>query len=145
MNYPRRYSSFCAGSVIQQRPGLRRNGPRGLRESRHGEEMITGRFKFENKQLVIEVPTIIRVPIMMEAVVHHSQLDNIKLTRCESRVLKSVLAGLANKEIANDIGVSVSAIKSHVSSLLKKFKAGDRLILMALFSGTSSDLSANVS
>jgi DNA-binding NarL/FixJ family response regulator len=82
---------------------------------------------------------------MMEAVVHHSQLDNIRLTRCESRVLKGVLAGLANKEIANDIGVSVSAIKSHVSSLLKKFSVADRLILMALFSGHASDLTTNVS
>lgn len=118
---------------------------RRLRETRHGEEMISGKFKFENKQLVIEVPTIIRVPIMMEAVVHQSQLDNIKLTRCESRVLKGVLAGLANKEIANNIGVSASTIKFHVSSLLKKFKAVDRLTLMALFIGNSNDISANVS
>ena len=123
----------------------RRSGLRRLRETRHGEEMISGKFKFENKQLVIEVPTIIRVPIMMEAVVHQSQLDNIKLTRCESRVLKGVLAGLANKEIANDIGVSVSAIKCHVCSLLKKFNVGDRLILMALFIGNLNDLSPNVS
>jgi DNA-binding NarL/FixJ family response regulator len=123
----------------------RRSGLRRLRETRHGEEMISGKFKFENKQLVIEVPTIIRVPIMMEAVVHQSQLDNIKLTRCESRVLKGVLAGLANKEIANNIGVSASTIKFHVSSLLRKFKAGDRLTLMALFIGNSNDLSANVS
>ena len=123
----------------------RRSDLRRLRETWHGEEMITGKFKFENKQLVIEVPTIIRVPIMMEAVVHRSQLDNIKLTRCESRVLKGVLAGLANKEIASNIGVSASTIKFHVSSLLKKFKAGDRMILMALFIGKSSDITANVS
>lgn len=126
-------------------PGAVASRSRQLYESRNGEEMISGKFKFENKQLVIEVPTIIRVPIMMEAVVHQSKLDNIKLTRCECRVLKGVLAGLANKEIANDIGVSASTIKFHVSSLLKKFKAGDRLILMALFIGHSSDLSANVS
>jgi DNA-binding NarL/FixJ family response regulator len=123
----------------------RRSGLLVIHGSGQGEEMISGKFKFENKQLVIEVPTIIRVPIMMEAVVHQSRLDNIKLTRCESRVLKGVLAGLANKEIANNIGVSASTIKFHVSSLLKKFKAGDRLILMALFVGNSSAISGDVS
>jgi DNA-binding NarL/FixJ family response regulator len=107
--------------------------------------MITGKFRFENKRLIIEVPTLIRVPIMMEAVVHQAHLDNIRLTRCESRVLKGALAGLGNKEIASNIGVSTRTIKFHVSSLLKKFKAADRLISMALFVGKSGEISTDVS
>jgi len=107
--------------------------------------MITGKFRVENKRLILEVPTLIRVPVMMEAIVHQAQLDNIRLTRCESRVLKGVLAGLGNKEIASNVGVSTRTIKFHVSSLLKKFKAADRLILMALFVGKFGETSTHAS
>jgi DNA-binding CsgD family transcriptional regulator len=51
------------------------------------------------------------------------------LTPAEWRVLEYVRQGMPNAEIAVRLGVSVTTVKSHVSSMLAKTGAGDRVEL----------------
>jgi two-component system NarL family response regulator len=48
------------------------------------------------------------------------------LTAREVEVLERILAGRANKEIANDLNISEATVKSHVNSLLSKLGVDDR-------------------
>ena len=48
------------------------------------------------------------------------------LTPRESEVLKCLVAGSSNLEIANELFVSESTIKSHVNSILAKMRVSDR-------------------
>jgi DNA-binding NarL/FixJ family response regulator len=48
------------------------------------------------------------------------------LTMREVEVLKRIVAGRANKEIANDLKISEATVKSHVNSLLGKLGVDDR-------------------
>ncbi len=48
------------------------------------------------------------------------------LTLQELRVLERLPKGRTNREIADDLGIAVSTVKSHVGSVLKKLDADDR-------------------
>ncbi|HEY1576613.1 MAG TPA: response regulator transcription factor [Terracidiphilus sp.] len=48
------------------------------------------------------------------------------LTAREVEVLRRIVAGRANKEIANDLNISEATVKSHVNSLLGKLGVDDR-------------------
>ena len=48
------------------------------------------------------------------------------LTTREVEVLERIVAGRANKEIANDLNISEATVKSHVNSLLGKLGVNDR-------------------
>jgi two-component system NarL family response regulator len=48
------------------------------------------------------------------------------LTARELEVLERIVAGRANKEIANDLNISEATVKSHVNSLLGKLGVDDR-------------------
>ncbi len=49
-----------------------------------------------------------------------------ELTARELRVLERIVAGRANKEIAADLNISETTVKSHVNSLLGKLGVADR-------------------
>ena len=49
-----------------------------------------------------------------------------ELTARELRVLQRIVAGRANKEIAADLNISETTVKSHVNSLLGKLGVADR-------------------
>jgi DNA-binding CsgD family transcriptional regulator len=53
----------------------------------------------------------------------------VKLTRREDEVLCGLMKSLANKEIAANLNLSERTVKFHVSALLAKFKAHDRVEL----------------
>ncbi|HLW98793.1 MAG TPA: LuxR C-terminal-related transcriptional regulator [Candidatus Acidoferrales bacterium] len=55
--------------------------------------------------------------------------SNVSLSRREQEVLQAVTQNLANKEIAARLGVSERTIKFHVSALLAKFGARNRVEL----------------
>ena len=58
-----------------------------------------------------------------------------KLTDREKEVLKYILNGYTNKEIAQELHISVDTAKAHVSSILYKMNVEDRLgIFKKLFS-----------
>ncbi|MDO6567334.1 response regulator transcription factor [Alteromonas sp. 1_MG-2023] len=59
-------------------------------------------------------------------------LDQIRsLTRKELTVLKYLTQGLANKVIAYELNISETTVKSHVSSILKKLGASNRVKVVA--------------
>lgn len=49
-----------------------------------------------------------------------------QLTARELEVLQRIVAGRANKEIASDLGISETTVKTHVNSLLGKLGVADR-------------------
>ena len=53
------------------------------------------------------------------------------LTRKELTVLKYLTQGLANKVIAYELNISETTVKSHVSSILKKLGASNRVKVVA--------------
>ena len=52
------------------------------------------------------------------------------ITKREKDVLSGILDGLGNKEIAKEYGITERTVKEHVSSLLNKFGAKDRINLL---------------
>ena len=48
------------------------------------------------------------------------------LTRREIEVLKAIAAGLLNKEIATNLGISERTVKNHISNIFKKIDVADR-------------------
>ncbi|GAC1634537.1 MAG: hypothetical protein NVS9B14_10740 [Candidatus Acidiferrum sp.] len=54
----------------------------------------------------------------------------VKVTRREEEVLRGILRGFANKEIAGDLNLSERTVKFHVSSLLSKFRVRGRMELV---------------
>jgi DNA-binding CsgD family transcriptional regulator len=56
--------------------------------------------------------------------------SEIKVTRREEEVLRGILRGYANKEIASSLNLSERTVKFHVSSLLSKFRVRGRMELV---------------
>ncbi len=56
--------------------------------------------------------------------------SEVKVTRREEEVLRGILRGHANKEIAGDLNLSERTVKFHVSSLLSKFRVRGRMDLI---------------
>ena len=54
------------------------------------------------------------------------RMSTQELTARELRVLERIVAGRANKEIAADLKISETTVKSHVNSLLGKLGVADR-------------------
>jgi DNA-binding NarL/FixJ family response regulator len=101
-----------------------------------------GKLEWRGGRLILEVDATIRVPVELDAV-RVGFKHGIKLTRREQDTLGALLKGASNKEIANDLNVSVRTVKHHVSSLLRKFGVHGRGELTAAFgkdrSGNNTD------
>lgn len=54
------------------------------------------------------------------------ELDRLGISKREYEVLELISRGLSNQEIADDLFVSTSTVKTHVSSLLAKLDANRR-------------------
>ena len=52
-----------------------------------------------------------------------------KLTQRENDVIRFLIAGLSNKQIAREMGIGEQAVKEHVSALLDKFDVPNRAAL----------------
>ncbi len=59
------------------------------------------------------------------------EIDDAILTEREKAVLKHILQGKPNKEIATDFEVSNATIKKHVGHILEKYECSSRAELMA--------------
>lgn len=73
-------------------------------------------------------------PEAAQALIHASQqpteLD--VLTEREHAVLKRMVAGLNNAEIAEQLNISLSTVKYHISNILSKFAVDNRVAAVAL-------------
>ncbi len=58
--------------------------------------------------------------------INQNNLENLNLSKREYEVLKAIASGLSNQEIADQLFLSESTIKSHVSNLLLKLNAKRR-------------------
>ena len=58
--------------------------------------------------------------------IHKKHLENLDLSKREYEVLQAIAVGLSNKEIADQLFVSESTIKTHVSNILVKLNAKRR-------------------
>src|SRR4051794_72568 len=72
--------------------------------------------------------------------IDHAQHADLKLTPQMLRVLTLVADGMSNSEIADELSLEISTIKSHVSRLLSRLKVPtrERLIAFAWRSGLAS-------
>lgn len=55
--------------------------------------------------------------------------NKYSLTNRENEVLNLIVKGYSNNEIAKDLNISTHTVKSHVSTLLKKFSEEKRVSL----------------
>lgn len=68
------------------------------------------------------------IPLLNSRMMNRN-LDNEKLkclTKREIEVLKAIAAGLLNKEIATNLGISERTVKNHISNIFKKIDVADR-------------------
>jgi DNA-binding NarL/FixJ family response regulator len=63
----------------------------------------------------------------------------VALTKREEQVLKGILGGKGNKEIASDLKLAERTVKFHVSSLLLKNKVGSRLELQVVYANAGGE------
>lgn len=83
-------------------------------------------------ELVLRIPLDLITQVLRPRVTYtpaHS------FTKREQEVLKGLIRGLANKEIANELNLSERTIKFHVSSLFAKTKTKSRFDLQYLYAG----------
>ena len=50
-----------------------------------------------------------------------------KLTKRENNVLEYLVLGFDNEEIARELGITIHTVKDHVSHIIKKFHAKNRV------------------
>ena len=65
-----------------------------------------------------------------QVTVDYKKIKELQITDREYDVLKELSRHISNKEIAENLFLSESTIKTHVSSLLKKLEAKNRIHLM---------------
>jgi two-component system nitrate/nitrite response regulator NarL len=65
-----------------------------------------------------------------------STLNDIyhRLTPREEMVMRALMTGAANKEIARDLSITERTVKAHVASILRKTNSKDRVSLIVKFS-----------
>ncbi len=56
-----------------------------------------------------------------------NEKDRIHITNREKEVLKLMIAGYSNPQIAEALSVSLSTVKAHVSSIIRKFNVKSRV------------------
>jgi FixJ family two-component response regulator len=60
-----------------------------------------------------------------------------KLTPREEQVLERIVAGRLNKQIADDLGISIKTVEAHRASIMDKTNSGTVADLMRVVMGTS--------
>jgi two-component system, NarL family, response regulator DegU len=71
------------------------------------------------------------VPKLLEDAARGTDVQRSEITAREFQVLELVAEGLANREIAEQLGISTRTAQKHVENLFKKFNVHDRTELVA--------------
>jgi FixJ family two-component response regulator len=61
-----------------------------------------------------------------------------KLTMRETQVLERIVAGRLNKQIANDLGISIKTVEAHRANIMEKFNANTVADLLKIAIGSSA-------
>jgi FixJ family two-component response regulator len=61
-----------------------------------------------------------------------------RLTSREQQVLERIVAGRLNKQIADDLGISIKTVEAHRANIMDKLNAGTVADLMRVALGTGS-------
>ncbi len=83
------------------------------------------------------LPTSLTASLFSQIVTHAVRngtpeaLDGVRITQREREVVNLISEGLANKEIATQLGIAVHTVKSHVHNILEKLSLRSRLEVAA--------------
>ncbi|TMU51083.1 response regulator transcription factor [Flagellimonas algicola] len=69
---------------------------------------------------------------------HRRSLPNAHLSRQEKNVKALILEGKTNKEIANELFISLSTVKTHITSIYSKLNVKGRQELLQKSTGAST-------
>ena len=81
-------------------------------------------IKPKTKTVFVEKEVIIHQP--QKFVLNESELERLRLTNREYEILKLIVKGHSNAEIADQLFLSLSTIKTHVSNLYVKMDVKNR-------------------
>ena len=74
----------------------------------------------------------------MSALAKRAVIDSFaKLTPREQQVLERIVAGRLNKQIADDLGISIKTVEAHRASIMDKTNSGTVADLMRVVMDTS--------
>ena len=85
---------------------------------------------------------LIYVVIIEETISNKLNMNEIRrkfrLTRCETDIVRRVVDGSRNIEIAEELNISVQTVKDHLSNIYMKIGVGNRMALLRTFMQTSN-------
>jgi DNA-binding NarL/FixJ family response regulator len=67
-------------------------------------------------------------------------IKGVRITKRETEILRGVIRGLCNKEIARDLNICVRTVKYHISSLLLKTGTAGRTELLRAINEKSTQM-----
>ncbi len=89
---------------------------------------VAGAIGFVSKETeALRLADLIRKAIADPNFVHFPKIDLPKLSNRELEVLRSMVLGRSNKEIAKELGLSPDTIKDHLENVYRKLEAQDRV------------------
>jgi ATP/maltotriose-dependent transcriptional regulator MalT len=79
-----------------------------------GQWALVDRFDSDGRRFIVAVPVDERPNAMLG------------LTRREREVFKLLAEGLSNKVVAHELGISTSAVSTHLNNIFRKLRIEDR-------------------
>lgn len=89
-----------------------------------GVWIATQLLKPKTETVIVEKEVHLHLP--GEGSINEQALEKLKLSNREYEVLQLLIRGYSNAEIANDLYLSLSTVKTHVSNLLSKMDVKSR-------------------
>ena len=118
-----------------------------LNELFPGEIYLTKKFDGSSSNWIFrfyvyeKTDPLIYVVIMEETISNKLNMNEIRqkfrLTRCETDIVRRVVDGRRNIEIATELDISVQTVKDHLSNIYMKTGVENRMALLRAFMQTS--------